>query len=205
MSDIFSPEPPTEQRRPWNPRFMELLESVKRDGMDELKVWLIKESDFFTAPASNQYHGACEGGLVEHSLAVYENMDLIMQTFAVKDWFSGYNHESVILVSLLHDICKANFYTIEYRNRKNESGQWEKYPYYAFDDKFPCGHGEKSVIILQKYIRLTDEEIMALRWHMGLSDTDYGNRQSMSKAFSEYPLAVALHMADLTTCYFDKK
>ena len=202
MSDIFSPEP-TEQRRPWNPRFMELLESVKRDGMDELKVWLIKESDFFTAPASNQYHGACEGGLVEHSLAVFDRLDSLLDAGMMTN--TPIPLDSVVIVGLLHDICKANFYTIEYRNRKNESGQWEKYPYYAFDDKFPCGHGEKSVIILQKYIRLTDEEIMAIRWHMGLSDTDYGNRQSMSKAFNEYPLAVALHMADLATCYFDKK
>lgn len=185
-------------------RYLVLLKSVERVGIDNLASYIENETDFFTAPASNQYHGACEGGLVEHSLAVYDRLDSLLDAGMMTN--TPIQLDSVVITGLLHDLCKANFYTIEYRNRKNEYGQWEKYPYYAFDDKFPCGHGEKSVIILQKYIQLTDDEIMAIRWHMGsFCGSDYTTTQSMSKAFNEYPLAVALHMADLAACYFDKK
>ena len=45
-------------------------ENIKRKGADKLLEYL-KKSDFFTAPCSTRYHGAYEGGLVEHSVNVY--------------------------------------------------------------------------------------------------------------------------------------
>jgi hypothetical protein len=184
-------------------RFLKLLRSVDRVGIDNLAVYIEQETDFFSAPASTQYHGACEGGLLEHSIRVYENLIQIADIY-----LDGYTSESLILCSLLHDLCKANFYKIEYRNRKNEFGQWEKYPYYAIDDQLPFGHGEKSVIMAMKYIKLTDEEIAAINWHMGSFDCrtkDYAGVTTLSAAMGKYPLLTALHMADLAACYFDGK
>ena len=111
-------------------RFIELLSSVERPGMKDLIDWMENKSDFFAAPASTQYHGACEGGLVEHSLAVYENLNKLMGLY-----FDEYEQGTVIICALLHDICKANFYTTSTRNVKNEeTGQWEKKPFYKIED-----------------------------------------------------------------------
>jgi hypothetical protein len=177
------------------------LRSSNRPGIEKLIDWLINETDFFTAPASTRFHGAVEGGLLAHSLAVYEHL-----VYVTDGYFDEVSGESLILVALLHDICKANFYTVSMRNAKNETtGQWEKVPYYAIDDQIPLGHGEKSVILLQQFITLTMDEIMAIRWHMGLTDTDYSTRQALNGAFGKYPLAVALHMADMAASYFEGK
>lgn len=102
-------------------------------------------------------------------------------------------------------LCKANFYTVEMRNRKNEQGQWEKYPYYVVDDQLPYGHGEKSVYIISGFMKLTREEAMAIRWHMGFSDTDFkGGGFSVGNAFGKFPLAVLTHIADLQATYLDE-
>ena len=75
--------------------------------------------------------------------------------------------ESYTIVSLLHDLCKAGFYKTELRNRKNDRGEWEKVPVYAVDDQFPYGHGEKSVFLIERFMRLRTEEAIAERWHWG--------------------------------------
>lgn len=184
-------------------RYLKILSEVKRPGMDQLITWLTDKSDFFTAPASTQYHGAKEGGLVEHSLAVYDNL------LKINKAFDGYVviDESKIIAALLHDICKANFYTVSTRNVKNEgTGQWEKQPFYKIEDQFPYGHGEKSVLIVREFIQLSVEEMMAIRWHMGAFGSEsYADRQALSAAMDKYPLILALQMADLAASYFDKK
>lgn len=183
-------------------KFLGLLSEVKRPGMDQLIKWLTDKSDFFTAPASTQYHGAKEGGLVEHSLAVYDNIEKILHTFN-----ATCTKENAIIVALLHDICKANFYKSSTRNVKNEeTGQWEKKPYYIIEDQFPYGHGEKSCLIVREFIQLSVEEMMAIRWHMGAFGSEsYADRQALSAAMEKYPLILALQMADLAASYFDKK
>ena len=183
--------------------FLDLLKSVNRPEIETLAEYIEHETDFFTAPASSKYHGAHEGGLVEHSIAVYDNLVEVNAGFS-----QDYKRDTFIIIALLHDLCKANYYTIEYRNRKNESGQWEKYPCYIVNDQLPYGHGEKSVMIIQKFIQLTDEEIAAIRWHMGGFDDaarSYGGGQALSAAMAKWPLVVALQMADLASVYFDKK
>lgn len=185
-------------------KFTELLRQVERPGIENLIIYITNETDFFTAPASATYHGACEGGLLEHSLAVYNNLIILANTF-----FETYDHQSVIVCALLHDICKANFYRRGYRNRKNEqTGVWEKIEVYEINDQLPLGHGEKSVMILQRYIQLTIDEMMAIRWHMGgFDDTarSFAGGQCLSNAMKNHPLLVALHMADMATCYFTGK
>ena len=183
-------------------RFINLLKQVERPGIENLLLYLLNETDFYTAPASTLHHGASEGGLLKHSLTVYDNMVVLMDTF-----FAKYDAQSVILCALLHDVCKANFYCKRFRNKKNEqTGQWEKVEVYEIHDQLPLGHGEKSVMILQKYIQLTVDEIMAIRWHMGGFDDSargYAGMQCLSNAMKTYPLVVALHMADMATCYFN--
>lgn len=160
---------------------------IKRDGAEELLDY-IYGTDFFTAPASTKYHGAYEGGLVKHSVNVFNRL--------------GRNDETGAIVALLHDICKANFYTVSYRNVKNEHGIWEKVPYYTIDDKLPYGHGEKSVYIISQFIKLTEEEAFAIRWHMG--GFEEGDKHPLSAAWEKYPLGVLLHCADLQASYLDE-
>ena len=173
---------------------IELLKSTNREGMDKLLDFLDK-SDFFTAPASTKYHGAFEGGLAEHSFKVYE-----IYKKKIKD--SGLNtpEDSIIISSLLHDICKTNFYKVDYRNAKNSKGEWERVPYYGVDDTIPYGHGEKSVMMLSEYIKMTSEEKYAIRWHMGFTEPKelYG---TLGEAYKKYPAALLLHEADLEASY----
>lgn len=179
----------------WKAGFMAIYnEKIKRKGADKLLAWL-ENQDFFTAPASTRYHAAYEGGLVEHSLNVYH---VLMERFdPEKD-----SEESFAIVSLLHDVCKTGFYAIEMRNRKNKQGQWESVPFYTIDDQFPYGHGEKSVYLIERFMRLTTEEAVAIRWHMGgFDEAVRGGSFALAHAYEKYPLAVKLHMADLEATY----
>lgn len=168
---------------------------IKRRGADRLLEWLIG-SDLFTAPASTRFHAAYEGGLVEHSLNVYK-------VFMKKHFVEGEDDpESVAICTLLHDICKAGFYEVSYRNRKNEDGQWEKVPYYTINDRFPYGHGEKSVFLIERFMRLKNDEAVAIRWHMGgFDDTAKAGSFAIAHAYEQYPLAVKVHLSDLEATY----
>lgn len=169
--------------------------NVKRRGSDKLLEWM-ETTDFFTAPASTRFHAAYEGGLLEHSLNVY-NVLISKHYDPAKD-----DLESFTLVSLLHDLCKAGFYSISYRNAKNERGEWEKVPFYTVDDRFPYGHGEKSVFLIERFMHLKNEEAVAIRWHMGgFDDAVQGGSHALSNAFEMYPLAVKLHLSDLEATY----
>lgn len=191
-------------------KFLEIYrKNITRPGADKLLAWL-ETTDFFTAPASTRFHLSRPGGLVDHSVHVYERLDNLVtdeegypgstfgEDFTISD-------ETIAICGLLHDICKANFYMVEMRNRKNEQGQWEKYPFYVVDDQLPYGHGEKSVYIISGFMKLTREEAMAIRWHMGFSDTDFkGGGFSVGNAFGKFPLAVLTHIADLQATYLDE-
>ena len=190
-------------------RFIELYQKlITRPGADKLLAWL-ETTDFFEAPASTRFHLSRPGGLVEHSVHVYERLRALF--IAEKEradlcaGITSQEEETIAICGLLHDVCKANFYTVEMRNRKNEQGQWEKYPFYVVDDQLPYGHGEKSVYIISGFMKLTREEAMAIRWHMGFSDTDFrGGGFSVGNAFGKFPLAVLTHIADLQATYLDE-
>ena len=177
---------------------------IKRPGADKLLAWL-ESTDFFIAPASTRYHLARPGGLVEHSVNVYKRLTelYIAENF---DDMTPDKVESLAIVGLLHDVCKANFYDVEMRNRKNADGIWEKYPFYIINDRLPYGHGEKSVYIISSFMKLTREEAMAIRWHMGgFDDSVKGGSYSLTEAFRQYPLALLTHMADMKATYLDEK
>ena len=181
--------------------FCSLLSSqVPRHGVDKLLEWLAG-TDFFRAPASTRFHGACEQGLVMHSLNVY-------QAFMDRFYEEGVdNLESVTLCTLLHDLCKANYYKAGTRKVKNEStGQLVNVPTFNVEDQFPYGHGEKSVFLIERFVRLRPAEAVAIRWHMGgFDDAARGGSWAISQAYDAYPLAVKLHMADLTATYLMEK
>lgn len=175
--------------------------NITREGSDRLFDYLNNKCDFFRAPASTRFHGSYEGGLAQHSINVYRCLVDYLSRPRVKEMYKmDFSAESVAIVALLHDVCKIDTYVVEYRNAKNEAGQWEKVPYYKTDDKLPYGHGEKSVYMVNGFIRLSREEAMAIRWHMGFSGTEDNNL--VGRALESYPLAFALATADMEASYF---
>ena len=179
----------------YHAEFVEIYnKNITRPGADRLLNWL-ETTDFFTAPASTRFHGACECGLVMHSINVYNAM---MQHF----YTEGENAESYAICGLLHDLCKANFYKVSTRNVKNDAtGQWEKVPFYQVADQLPYGHGEKSVYLIEHFMRLKTAEAIAIRWHMGGFDDAARRLLCCQRSLQHHPLAVKLHIADLTATY----
>lgn len=181
-------------------RFIEIFnEKIQREGKEKLLEFLEK-SDFFTAPASTRYHGAHEGGLLEHSLNVYDCLCDILARPRMKELYGvQYSDESIAIAALMHDVCKVNFYKTSFRNAKDETGRWVSVPYYTIEDTLPYGHGEKSVYIISGFLRLTRDEAFAIRYHMGFSGTeDPGN---VGRALEMFPLAYALCCADMEAAF----
>ncbi len=177
--------------------FIELLRSTKRENIEDL-IGFIEKTDFFEAPASTRFHGCFEHGLLEHSMKVYEILKEKVKHTPIEITTP---EDSIKIIALLHDICKANFYKIDYRNAKNALGIWEKVPYYTVDDTIPYGHGEKSVMMISEYIKLTPEEKYAIRWHMGYTEPKE-LYNTIGAAYKKYPIALLTHEADLESTYF---
>lgn len=175
-------------------KFQELFKAwVKRPGASELLAWL-ETTDFFEAPASTKHHGAYPGGLVEHSLNVCR--ELVSSSAAERT-----TTESMILCALLHDVCKANYYADVGMDGNGET-------IYQVIDQFPFGHGEKSVYLISRFMRLTDEEALAIRWHMGPYDDAAGShayKDARRYANQRYPLVIALHDADMEATQKEKE
>lgn len=173
-----------------------MLASCNRDGMAHLLHWLENETDYFIAPASTKYHDSFEGGLAKHSLCVYDRLVEVLKMEQFQKVVK-YDRESRIICALLHDVCKTNFYKLSEKNVQNkQTGKWEKENYYTVEDSNFYGHGECSVMLIEKHIKLTDEERYAIRWHMGAWD-ESAKTGALSKAFKAYPLSLALHIADM--------
>lgn len=177
-------------------RFLEYARAISRPGIPELLDWL-ETTDFYTAPASTRYHGSYPGGLCEHSLDVFEELQRVLNAYPEIQ----VDRESAAIVSLFHDLCKANFYTTEKRNRKNEYGHWESYDYYTVKEQF-CfgGHGSKSVFLIQRFVTLTDEEAAAVNSHMGAFQDE-----NVGRVYEQFPLAWALHIADEAATYLTNR
>ncbi len=176
-------------------------EHIKREGIDALLNWL-ETTDFFEAPASTKFHLAEAGGLCAHSLNVYKRLlKLMTDEFGEQN----INHETIAIVSLFHDVCKCCYYKTELRNVK-ENGEWVQKPYYTIDDMLPYGHGEKSVYMVNGYLRLTREEALAINWHMGGFDARVkGGDMSLAKAYYKYPICTMLHLSDIMATYLDEE
>lgn len=193
-------------------RFERLLRSTNRDGIENL-IDFIKRSDFYTAPASTKYHSCHEGGLLQHSLNVYDRLkenlkDSVYEEFNVTE-------TNIIIAALLHDLCKSYYYGTEIKNKKvySEHGKksdsngrfdWVSAPAYVVDDKIPYGHGEKSVMMIEEFIKLEPVERYAIRWHMGFTEPKE-SWNTLGIAIRKYPLILAIHMSDLEATYLLEK
>lgn len=177
--------------------------NIRRQGADKLLAWL-DGTDFYTAPASTKYHLSCEGGLCKHSINVYRRLRALYEAENCENRELIDKEEEMIAVAgLLHDLCKVNFYKTEKRNRKNADGQWEQYDAYTINDEFPIGHGEKSVIMIQLFMKMRMDEIYAIRSHMGAWQD--GDKANCGKIFEKNDFAVLLHIADMMATYLDEK
>ena len=195
--------------------FEGLFQQVKREGADKLLAF-IQKSDFYTAPASTRYHSCHEGGLLEHSLNVYQCLIAKINNPVWKPYLENLSEETLIISALCHDLCKTYFYVPEYRNKKvyNENGKkedaggkfdWQTVQGYSIDDKIPYGHGEKSVMMIEEYLKLKPVERYAIRFHMGWSEPKE-LYNALGSAMEKYPLVIALHEADQEATYlFESK
>ena len=176
---------------------------IHREGAEALLEYLLS-TDFFEAPASAHYHSSCPGGLCQHSLNVFECLWAYMKRKRVQEIYGlsaeDYPDESLAIVGLLHDLCKAGCYKPGFRNVKDERGVWQKVPTYNYEDPQPYGHGEKSAWMVMRYMKLTDHEAFAIRYHMGFSG-DEDNRV-VGQALAKYPLAFVASVADSEATYF---
>lgn len=201
----------TEQKDLNKVNFLEIFNRhITRHGHDRLLAYLEHETDFFEAPASAVYHGAAAGGLVEHSLNVYNRLRAI----AIRDILEGgvgnpwpECEETVAIIALLHDVCKVGCYIAEIKQRRGvDSGKWEDYQRYTFRDPLPLGHGEKSVFLIQQHMSLTPEEAMAIRWHMGGCDAAVKDGfRTMREAMNLSPWVCRLQEADMRATYSDER
>lgn len=163
-------------------------ENIDRDGVDKLLKW-VESTDFYTAPASTKFHGNYPSGLLLHSIRVYEQLK--------KKQEDEYD-DSIAIVSLFHDLCKVNFY--QEIETVDKHGNY-KYTYKC-NDKFPIGHGEKSVILLLKHIDLTDEEMLCIRWHDARFNNNEVERIAIESVLHKYKLALKLMQADQEAAYW---
>lgn len=182
--------------------FIEIFRAnITREGSDKLLDYLINKCDFFISPASTRFHGSYDGGLAQHSLNVYHCLKDYLSRQRVRELYKmSYSEETIAISALLHDLCKTDTYKRDFRNVKNEAGVWERVPTYRTEDELPYGHGEKSVYMISGFMRLTREEAMAIRWHMGFSGPEDNNL--VGRALEKYPLAFALATADMEASYF---
>ena len=183
-------------------RFISILRSTGRQGIENV-ISKLEELGFFTAPASTVYHLNEEGGLLQHSLNVYDEAVMLreQQIKMRPNVADRIPEDSVTIAALLHDVCKAEIYKKAIKSRKTASGGWEKYEGYEVDNSaFPCGHGEKSVIQLLRWgLDMTDDEILAIRWHMGPWDLAFQSAEqkgSQNAAKSSTPLLSIIAHAD---------
>lgn len=196
-----------------------VTESITRDNTTGLIAWLDMHSDFFEAPASSRHHLAVPGGLCEHSLNVYDRLCRFMS-----EEYGGicpYTEETIAIVALFHDLCKANMYKPNCRNQKTYDPEkvaaaerwqvkhdaggdfiWETVQAYEIDEKLIFGHGEKSVFILQQFMSLSADEATAIRYHM--SSWQEGEARAAGDTFRRNPLAFFLHVADEAATFIDE-
>lgn len=199
MQEIMTKEELEEQKE----MILDLLRSTERDGIDKLADYLSDSTDFFTAPASTRFHNNFSGGLAQHCLNVYENFKSLLEIKGVE-----MSEDSIIICSLLHDLCKCNTYVVETRNRKNEQGQWEKYNIWATNKEvdIPLPHASRSIAIIRKFIKLSIKEELTIFYHMGpYGGEDYEYRNMLKAANEKYPQTVLFYVADTIASYLDEE
>lgn len=181
----------------WESIRAELL-SVNREGVSELITYLEHETDFKTAPASSKFHNSFVGGLAKHSLNVLHFMRKLQKELDI-----DLPADSIIIVGLLHDICKANYYVIgqvlDY-DYKDKTDKWRKVEGFKVEEALPVGHGDKSIGLILRHLTLTKAEWAAIRWHMGAWEVGVHLDPMISKPFrqslNDFPLVKLTMIAD---------
>lgn len=199
MQDLFSGIEIAERREEFEKR----LVNTDKEGVGSLIEYL-RKTDFFTAPASSIHHSNCDGGLTYHSLNVANQAKIINEATQL-----NLDPKSVELVCLVHDVCKANYYLKQECWRKNAENRWESYDGWKVDEKLPLGHGEKSLVIVNKFVTLTADEMAAIRWHMGAYDPgtafNYPSGNPFHQSMNNYPLCTLIQLADLVASQVKEK
>lgn len=175
---------------------------INRPGAAELLEWM-RANGFFEAPASTKHHGAKLGGLAQHSINVFRRLAEI----AMKETklLKNLNLETLAITALLHDLCKIDAYKPTVTGNTCPHKTAEEKPKWEYTNNFPVGHGEKSIILIMRFMWLTEEEMLAIRWHMGAFDSaTRGGSADMNNAFKQCKLAVMLHLADMMATHFDE-
>lgn len=188
-------------------KFKNYFSYINRPGADKLLAWL-EEAGFFTAPASTKYHGAYAGGLVEHTNHVYRRLVRLADEEDKRQGrtYPEYTVDTIAVAALLHDVCKVDAYKVEKKNQKQKDGSWKEVEVYGYTNSLPLGHGEKSIIQIMRYMQLTEEEMLAIRWHMGAFDSAVkGGSYDMNNAFAGSRLAAMLHIADMMATHLDER
>ncbi len=187
--------------------FQELCHQyIKRDGLDRILAYLDK-TDFYDAPSSASFHLNEKGGLCRHSINVFQTALKLNESVAapaISDGVSPFTEpiteESIAIATLFHDLCKVKLYHEVQKWKKDDNGRWMSYPGYELKDDFPLGHGEKSCLMLSWYMRLTPDEMLAIRWHMGMFDMGENGsslRYAFRAAVDKSPLVVLVQAADM--------
>ena len=181
-------------------------EFIHREGIEKLMDYL-ETTDFYTAPSSGSYHLNEDGGLCKHSLNVFETAVKVYDNVVAPQIRSGnspfteeISKESIAIATLFHDLCKTKFYKKTERWKKDEKNHWVTYPGYEIVDEFPFGHGEKSCIIINWFLHLKQDELLAIRWHMGMfemTEQGSGTRCAYRAAMEKSPLVILLQVADM--------
>ena len=186
-----------EERKDLQDKIIERLRSIKREGIEDLITYLLERTDYFIAPASTKFHSNFDGGLAFHSNNVVE---LLIQKN--EQYKLGLSLDTIYLTGYLHDLCKCNIYEKTMRLKKDEmTGKWIGYASYEINENVPLGHGEKSVILLQQFVKLSLEECLMIRWHMGayIPKEDY---RDYNKAIELYKSVLAFSNADAEASHF---
>lgn len=159
------------------------LQLTKREGIDNL-IEHLDEIGFFVGPSSTKYHQAYVGGNAEHSIQVFNALDEMNYKLCL-----GISQDSIIITALLHDVCKADGYI----QNKDATFRW--------NENAEVGHAKKSLRIISKFIKLSEEEENAILYHMGAYEKKEFDWNELGEAYRHDKLAYYIHVADMRSTY----
>ena len=167
-----------------------LLSFVKKraDQVNKFDKFLLKETNWLTAPASTRFHLAEEGGLIKHSVNVAKTLIKMR-----RELLPGISLESCVIAALFHDVGKVGFPGTPYYI-KNPNEWYIKNRGIKYTVNPECVHmdtSSRSLHLISSYVILTPEEAQAIRYH----DGQYVD-ENRSVAHKEAPLTRLLQYAD---------
>ena len=166
-----------------------------RIGANEL-VRYMEEEGFFSSPASTRFHLSVPCGLVLHSWGVFLTFRELVERYDLKEQIS---EESIMIVSFLHDLCKAGAYIPEGVK-------------YRWNGNHLSGHAKLSIERIKKFISLTEQEEGIIKYHMGFYGTKEFDAQKgeyslveLAQNWNENKLGKLFHIADELSTHWGEK